>query len=130
MKLRNKIILWCMGMMFAVAAFHSPAKAATSAVIDIRVSINATKSLTVGATTYNYGPLAVNISSVSSSILVTNASSSIIETYTLLAGNAVSDAAGTDWTLAASTSTNQYALGAQFSTAQPANTGDPSRYQA
>jgi len=44
------------------------------------------------------------------------------ETYTLKAANAISDSGGTDWTLAASTTTNTYAIAGQFSTAAPANT--------
>ena len=97
------------------------AEAVTSQDIEIHVSINATKSLSAGATDYNYGALGVNVSSVSSNIVITNDATGIQETFTLLAGNAISDAAGTDWTLAASTSTDQYKLGAQFSSAQPAN---------
>jgi hypothetical protein len=122
MKSIKKLTLWCAGAALAICSFSSPAKAVTSQNIEIHVSINATKSLSTGATFYNYGALSVNVSSVSSSILVTNNSTSLVETYTLLAGNAISDAAGTNWTLAASTGTNQYALGAQFSSAQPANT--------
>lgn len=96
--------------------------AAQSQDLEIHVSINATKSLSAGTTYYHFGALSPNVSSVSASALViTNNSSSLVETYTLLAGNAISDTAGTDWTLAASTGTNQYSLAAQFSTARPAD---------
>jgi hypothetical protein len=89
--------------------------------IEIHVSINATKSLAAGTTHYNFGALATNVSSVSATALViTNDSAGLIQTYTLVAGNAISDTAGTDWTLnETSTGTDQYRLAAQFSTARP-----------
>ncbi len=93
--------------------------AATSQGVDIRVSISATKSLLAGTTVYNYGPLAVNVSSVSSGIAITNDSNALVETYTIQGANAVSTAGGTTWTLASSTGTDQYALAAQFGTSQP-----------
>ena len=95
--------------------------AASSQTVDIHVSLNASKSLSVNATSYNYGALGVNVSSVSSAIVVTNDSGSLVETYRIQGGNALSDAGGQNWTLASSPGTDQYALGAQFSSAQPAN---------
>jgi len=101
----------------------SPAKAVLSQNIDIHVSITATKSLTVNTTFYNFGALNPSTGSVSaSSITVTNASSVVIETYTVQGANAISDSGSGNWTLAASTGTDQYALAAEFSNAAPANT--------
>ena len=84
--------------------------------LDIRVSISASKSLAVSTTYYNFGALAINSTNVSaSSITVTNDSGGLIETYTIQGASATAVTAGTDWGLAASTGTNQYAMDAQFS---------------
>jgi hypothetical protein len=104
-----------------LGVFAKPAHAVLSQSLDINVSINATKSLSVNATTYNYGALNVNVSSVSSHIIVTNDSGALIETYTLQGADANSTGGGTNWTLAASPGTDQYALAAQFSAALPNN---------
>jgi hypothetical protein len=89
--------------------------------LDIHVSINATKSLSVSSTFYNFGALSAGVSSVTASaITVTNTSSVLVETYTVQGANALSDTAGTNWTLAASTaSADNYALAAQFSSGRP-----------
>lgn len=98
------------------------AQAATSQNLDITVSINAAKSLSVGTTSYDFGAMSVNASSVSAvAIVVTNDSGALIETYTVQGANAASTEGGTTWTLAASPGTDQYALGAQFSSARPAD---------
>ena len=110
---------------FAVGAlFSSPAKAALTQAIDIKVSISATKSVAVNTTHYNFGALTVNTSSVSATaITVTNDSAALVETYTLQGANAASTGGGTTWNIAASTGVvDEYVLGAQFSTARPANT--------
>ncbi len=108
-----------MAVVVGTAFAASPAHAVNPQSIDITVSINATKSLSVNTTTYAFGSMAVNISSVStSSITVTNNSGSLIETYSLTGANALS-VGGTNWTLAASPGTDIYALAAQFSTAAP-----------
>jgi hypothetical protein len=121
MNTHKKLSLWLVGAA-ATLAFASQAKATTPQSIDIHVSINATKNLSASATSYAYGALNVNVSSVSSSIVITNNSGGIIETYRLLGANATSDTGGTNWTLASSTSADNYKLEAEFSNAQPANT--------
>ena len=120
MKLKS-LKSWLFIAALAVVASASKSYAVTSQPIDIKVSITATKSLAAGTTTYDYGALTVNASSVSSSILITNDSTSLVETYRIQGANAISDTGGTNWTLAASTGTDQYALGAQFSSAQPSD---------
>lgn len=96
--------------------------AAETQPIEVHVSIAASKSLSVNTTSYDFGALAVNTSSVSANgLIVTNDSGALIETYTLLAGDAISDLGGQDWTLASSTGPNQYALAAQFSNSRPNN---------
>src|SRR5262245_61643665 len=81
--LLKKLSLWTIAAVVALVVAKAPAHAATSAAIDIHVSINATKALTVGASFYNFGALGVNTSSVSATaILVTNTSGAIAETYT------------------------------------------------
>ena len=100
----------------------SNAWAVTSQPIDIKVSISATKSLSAATTTYDFGPLAVAVSSVSATSLdITNDSGALIETYTMQGANANSTGGGTNWTLAASPGSDTYALAAQFSTARPAD---------
>ncbi len=119
----SQVVLWAAGAILALGALVSPVKAATSQVLEIHVSINATKSLSAGTTYYDFGAMSLNTSSNSASALViTNDSGAYIETYTLQGANATSDTGGTGWTLAASTGTNQYKLGAQFSGARPVNT--------
>ncbi len=122
----KKISLWCLGAVAAVAMLHTRAHATTPQVLDIHVSISSTKDLTVNATFYNFGALAVSSGVVAtSSITVTNPSATgIIETYTLLAGNAISDTSGTDWARQNSSSSltaDQYAIAAEFSDSRPAN---------
>ena len=114
--------LWLIGAAMAFALFASPSKAQAQN-LDIHVSITATKSLSVNTTFYDFGGLPASSAAVSaSSITVTNNSSVLIETYTIQGANAVSQSGGVDWTLAASTSTDQFALAAQFSNSTPANT--------
>ena len=112
-----------LGLVAVVAAFSvTEAHAVNPQNLDITVSINAAKSLSVNTTFYDFGALSVNVSSVSlSSITVTNNSGALIETYTLQGANAASTGGGTTWTLAASPGTDIYALAGQFSTAQPNN---------
>ena len=106
----------------ALWGLASPAHAVTSQTLDIKVSISATKSLSAGTTTYDFGAQTVNLSTVSTSaIAITNNSGALVETYTIQGANAVSTGGGTTWTLAATPGTDQYALAAQFSSAQPAN---------
>ncbi len=122
MKKIKTMKLWLIGAALVVAGFAGQAQAVTSQALDIHVSINATKSLTAATTYYNFGALAVNFSSVSlTALTITNNSAGLVETYTMIAGNAVSDSGGTNWTLASSAGSDQYALAGQFSTAQPNN---------
>ena len=121
MNTMKKLSAWSLGLAMLIGGFFGQAQAATSDDIDIHVKITGAKSVAVqGATTYDYGALAVNISSVSlSSITVRNDSGIFIETYTITGANATSDTGGTDWTLAATAGSDQYALAAQFSDNAP-----------
>jgi len=115
----KKLSLWCLGALAAVAMLHTSAHATTPQPLDIHVYISSTKDLTVDTTYYNFGALAVSSGVVaSSSITVTNPSlTGIIETYTLLAGDAISDTALVNWARQNSSSsltTDQYAIAAQF----------------
>ena len=116
-----KLSLITMGMATFAFLFVSQAHADNPGLIDIKVSISATKSLTLGTSSYNYGALSVGVSSVSSSILVTNDSGALVESYSLQGQDADINGGGDVWSLAASTSAvaDDYALAAQFSTAQP-----------
>ena len=116
----KKLSLWLVGAALGVIVVIAPAKADDPHNLDIHVSINATKSLSVSSTFYNFGALSASVSSVTATaITVTNTSGVLIETYTVQGANAISDTAGTNWTLAASTGTDQYTLAAQFSNARP-----------
>ena len=122
MKRIQRLSLGLIGAALGLIVLAQPAHAGNPQNLDITVSINATKSLSVDTTFYDFGAQAVNISTQSTTaIAVTNDSGALIETYTLQGANAVSTGGGTTWTLASSTGTDQYALAAQFSTAQPAN---------
>src|ERR1700753_3778619 len=83
-KHKTKIGLWAAFVMAAFVSSKAPAYASTNTVhLDIHVSINASKSLALGTTSYNFGALSVNTSSVSASaIVVTNDSTALQETYT------------------------------------------------
>ena len=120
----TKLSLTLVGMAMFGLTFVGHAQAFLNpGFIDIKVSISATKSLAIGTTNYNYGALGVGVSSVSSSILVTNDSGGYIESYSLQGADADINGGGDVWALAASTSaaTDDYALAAQFSTAQPSD---------
>jgi hypothetical protein len=119
---KKKLLGLLAGLSIAML-LQSKAFASTNTVhVDIHVSINATKSLAVNTSYYDYGALSVNISSVSSNLVVTNDSGGFMESYALQGANAVSDAGGTNWTLnQTQITTDTYRLGAQFSNAQPSN---------
>ena len=124
---------WLLGAAVIFAAFSSPARAAANGYVDIRVSISATKSIqVVGTTTYAFGALSLNTSSNSATaIVIRNDSGAYIETYRMLAGDALPQIAGDDlWTLAASTAPDQYSLAAQFSTSRPTNVVDANNWDA
>ena len=117
----KKFSLWLLASFVAIVVMKMPAHASTNTVhLDIHVSINASKSLALGTTSYNFSALAVNTSSVSASaIVVTNDSTALQETYTVQGANATG---GNGWTLNSSTGTvDNYVLGLQFATAQPSN---------
>ena len=113
------------GLIAAVAfvtIFTAKAAAATPQNLDVKVSVNVSKDLTVSGTYYHFGLLAPNVSSNSATaITITNASGGLIETYTLQGSDAVSEGVGTAWTLAAAVATDTYVLQGQFSSARPAN---------
>ena len=110
--------LWLALAALAVMAVASDVKAAfpnPTQALDIRVSINAQKSLEVGTTWYNFGAMPISSTVVSgSSIAVWNDSGGLVETYTLPASSAIALGGGTNWVLAAAAGQDQYALGAQF----------------
>lgn len=119
-KHKIKIGLWAAFAMAAFVFLKAPAYASTNTVhLDIHVSINASKSLALGTTSYNFGALNVNTSSVSASaIVVTNDSGSLQETYTIQGANATG---GNGWTLNSSTGTvDNYVFGVKFSSSTPA----------
>jgi hypothetical protein len=117
------ICVWSIGAFLAIVAYSGHAVAADPHSLDIHVSISGNKSLTVDNTYYNFGQLAVNVSSVTaSSFTVTNNSGVFIETYTITGNDAIDDGGGVNWTLAASTGADTYALAAQFSDTRPSDT--------
>jgi hypothetical protein len=107
---------WMLAAMLLIAGVAVKSQAADTLPLDIRVQVTVSKALTIGTTSYDYGTLNVNVSSVSSSVLVTNTATGLVETYTIDGDNA---SGGNPWTLAASPGSDIYALAAQFSTAQP-----------
>ena len=117
----KKTSQWILGAMIVAFAFAGQTQAATSQNIDIKVSISGDKSvLIVGATTYDFGALAVAGSSVSASaITVRNDSTVFVQTYIVTGAHAISDTSGTDWTLDTTPAADTYALAAQFGTARP-----------
>ena len=120
MKAAKKLSLWLLGALFAVALVHTKSYAASTQTITITVSINATKSISVSTSnSYNFGALGINVSSVSSPIVVTNDSGGLQELYQFQGANATGI---TPWTLASSTGAiDTYALAVQFSSNTPTN---------
>jgi len=125
MKTLRKLSLWLIGAFFALTSLSTMATAADNVNIDIHVSINASKSVLAGSTWYYFGAIDINTSSNSATPLtINNGSTALIETYTIRGADAISDTAGTNWTLAndpGSTGSENYALAAQFSSARPDN---------
>ena len=122
MKVMKRKKLWLGLAALALGVIAKPVHAASSANLDITVSISASKSLSVGATFYNFASQSVNTSAVSgSAIAVTNNSGALVETYTLQGANAPSTEGGTTWTLSSTPAQDTYALAGQFSTAAPSN---------
>ena len=125
MKTVKHMSLWLIGALCALMSYTTQLKAADHVELDIRVSIAATKEVTVDTTFYYFGAIAINTSSNSATpIEVSNASSGLIETYTIKGGDAISDTVGQDWTLTGSTATTGsaiYALAAQFKSSRPDN---------
>jgi hypothetical protein len=120
MKFKKKLSLGLIVAALGLVCMTKPAQAAQSENLDITVSILANKSLSVNTTYYDFGAMTVNTSSVSTtSIIVTNNSGALVETYTIQGASATSTGGGTNWALAASTGTDIYALAAQFGTARP-----------
>jgi len=115
----TKKCLWLGLVALATVFAASTAKAAS---LDITVSISASKSLSLGATFYNFGASSVNTSAVSgSAVTVTNNSGALVETYTIQGANAPSTEGGTTWTLSSTPGTDTYALAAQFATSASSN---------
>ena len=123
MKTLTQMKLWFLGAALVLAGFAGSLKAE---VVDIHVSINASKSLQALTTYYYFGALGIDASSNSAtSITVRNTSGALIETYKMSAGNAIADGVGTDWTLDETTpSEDHYVLSAQFGTDRPADATD------
>ena len=120
---RLQKVLGSLAVVAASLFVVTPAKASTDTVhIDIRVSITATKSLAAGTTSYDFGAMNVNASSVSATAInIQNDSGGLVETYTMQGADASSLGAGSPWTLAGSPGSDTYALAAEFSTARPAD---------
>ncbi len=121
-------------ILLGVGLAPSVEAASSSQNLDIHVSINASKSLSVNTTSYNFGALAINSTVVSaSSITVINDSGGLIETYTIQGASATPVGVGANWVLATSAGTDQFALAAQFSNPgniQAAWTADDLTYAA
>jgi hypothetical protein len=120
----KKKTLGLLGGLALLAFFRSGALASTdTAHLQIHVTINATKSLACNTSDYVYGALAVGISSVTDTpIIVTNDSGGYLEVYKINGADALRDGGGTNWTLDQTIiTTDTYRLGAQFSSAQPAD---------
>jgi hypothetical protein len=125
MKRTTKISLWFLGMAMLALFTNHKASAALTASVELHVSIGANKSVSLAAssTYYMFGAMPLSSATVSSSsITVTNDSGAYVQTYTLQGAAAVSDTAGTNWAIATTTGTNQYALGAVFSDTPPVAT--------
>jgi hypothetical protein len=122
MRCLRKLSLGLIGAALGLILMARPAHAADPHSLDITVSILVTKSLHVNTTYYDFGAMSVNTSSVSTtSIVVTNNSGGLTETYTIQGASATSTGGGTNWALSTTTGTDVYALAAQFSTARPAD---------
>src|SRR5437773_9321199 len=105
-RITTKVSLWLLGM--ATLALLTPAKASAVLIstVEIHVSITASKSVSLqaSATYYAFGAMPLSSATVAtSSITVTNVSGSFVDTHVLQGAAAVSDTAGTNWSLATTT---------------------------
>lgn len=108
-----------LSLLFCGRAAH----AASTASVVLKVSISNTKSFSVDISTWNFGAMAANATSVSSSpITVTNDSGGVTETFQLQFSTPTVAPSG--WLPSASwntTTPENYVLGGQFSDTQPPN---------
>src|SRR2546423_9152772 len=82
---------WTALTLLVIAAAVTKAHAVTSQGLDLHVSINATKSLSVSATTYDYGALAVDSSADYTSVIQSLTYTALILTLRIQESSALSD---------------------------------------
>ena len=124
-RITTKVSLWLLGLASLAILAPTKASAVLISTVEVHVSIASSKSVSLQAssTYYAFGAMPLSSATVaSSSITVTNDSGAFVETYILQGAAAISDTLGTNWSLATTTGTNQYALGAMFSSSRPADT--------
>ena len=108
-------------IMLMVAGMVSVARAGSSDTMTLTVSVTAALDVTIHATDYDFGSVALNSTTISTtSTAVKNSSSNAVETYQLKVSAGVSG-----WTIADSTGTKDYVrIQAIWNTAQPGSVAD------
>src|ERR1043165_5854273 len=93
----KRLSLWLLGLASLAILAPTKASAVLISTVEIHVSINATKSVSLQAssTFYMFGAMPLSSATVaSSSITVTNDSGAYVETYLLAGADAISDTGG------------------------------------
>ena len=121
--MKTKWKVWLFLLSIFLLSETPKALALTQEALVIKVSISAAVSFTVDKSTWNFGAMAADSTSVSTApIVVSNNSGGLSQTYRLQFSTPTVSPAG--WLPGASwntTTAETFVLGAQFSTAQPAN---------
>ena len=121
MKSKLKKVLLALGFVFLAWGTREAVAGVTSQGIAVKVSISNSAQFTVNKSTWNFGALAANATSVSTDpIVVNNDSGGITQTYKLTY-NSVSPTTWTPGTAWNTSTNNEFVLGAIFDDNQPAN---------
>ena len=112
-------------IMVMVGGMVSVVRAGSSDTMTLTVTVTAALDVTIYATTYDFGTVALNSTSISTtSTAVRNTSSNAVETYNLKVS-----AGSSGWTIADSTGTKDYVrIQAIWNTSQPASITDGTSY--
>jgi hypothetical protein len=116
-----KRLIVIVGVMLMVAGMVSVARAGSSDTMTLTVSVTAALDVTIHATDYDFGSVALNSTTISTtSTAVKNSSTNAVETYQLKVSAGVSG-----WTIADSTGTkDNVRIQAIWNTAQPGSVPD------
>jgi len=120
-----KRLIVIVGVMLMVVGMVSVVRAGQTDTMSLTVTVTAALDVTIFATDYNFGAVALNSTSISTtSTAVKNTSATAVETYELKVS-----AGNSGWTIADSTGTKDYVrIQAIWNTTQPASIADSTNF--